>query len=256
MKRYDFSGINREVQRRMELGNTHHSLEGERMAEKMLLIPGEELEQILGRQLLESTFDWAASNLGDQRIRSIKNGLITLISQVCRASMKYGVDPEFAFTLSDYYIGYLETLNDQHKLMELMRGMMIHYNMLVRDANAPQYSRRINRAVEYISRELYMPVRVSDVAAYAGLEPHYFSAVFKKETGLAPGRYILLKKLEAAKDLLDSTQNTVLYIAESLGFCDASHFEKRFRKEYGVTPSEYRNRPMNDAGSEKDEYQE
>ena len=81
MKRYDFSGINREVQRRMELGNTHHSLEGERMAEKMLLIPREELEQILGRQLLESTFDWAASNLGDQRIRSIKNGLITLTAE-------------------------------------------------------------------------------------------------------------------------------------------------------------------------------
>ena len=55
MDKYDFSRINREVQRRMELGNTHHSLEGERMAEKMLLISGEELEQILRFGMIRDT---------------------------------------------------------------------------------------------------------------------------------------------------------------------------------------------------------
>ena len=242
MKEYDFTKINKEVKKRMELGNTHHSLEGERLAEKMLLVSPEELEQFLNRELLENSMEWAAVNLGDQRIRSVKNGLITLITQVCRASMKYGVDPEFAYTLSDYYIGHLETLRSLDELMELMKSIMMHYNSLVREAKIPEFTGPIARGVEYISRNLYMPIKVKDVAEYAGLEPHYFSALFKKTTGMSPHKYILARKFEKAKDMLDTTRDPIIYIAGSLGFCDASHFEKRFKDSFGMTPLEYRNK--------------
>lgn len=237
----DFSKINREVQRRMEIGNTHHTLEAERQAEQILLIPKEELLRYLDGDILKSSADWAASNLGDQRIRAIKNGLITLITQVCRASIKYGLDAEFAYTLSDYYIGYLETLGSQEKLMELMKDILLHYNTLVRDSRSPKYSRNVNRGIEYISMNLYMPVKAKEVAAHVGMEPHYYSELFKKETGMSPYEYILKKKLETARESLENTRSSITYIATSLGFCDASHFEKRFKEEFGVTPSAYRN---------------
>ena len=224
------------------MGNPHHTLEAERMAERFLLVEQEELEKYLDRQLMESSAEWAVSNLGDQPVRAVKNGLITLITCACRAAIRYGVDPEFSYTLSDYYIGFLETLNTPRQLMELMRSILLHYNELVSQAKAPQFSKNVNRGIEYISRNLYLPIQVKEVAEYVGLEPHYFSSLFKRETGITPYRYILKQKLETAKEMLDHSQDSVTYIASSLGFCDASHFEKRFKEAYGLTPLAYKNR--------------
>lgn len=61
-------------------------------------------------------------------------------------------------------------------------------------------------------------------------------------TGMSPHKYILARKLEKTKDMLDTTRDPIIYIAGSLGFCDASHFEKRFKDSFGMTPLEYRNK--------------
>lgn len=240
MKAKDFSKLNRAIQKQIETGNQHHSPESERDAERLLLLSPEELEQYLDRQMMKAAIAWAVDNLGSQPLRAIKNGLISLITVVCRAAIRYGVDAEFSYTLSDYYIAHLETMQTPEKTMDLMKTILLHYNSLARAAKPLRYCDRVNRAIEYINRNLYAPMKVSSVAQTVGLEPHYFAALFKKETGVTPYRYILQRKLEAAKDMLAHTRYPATDIASTLGFYDLPHFEKRFREEYGITPLAYR----------------
>ncbi len=80
---------------------------------------------------------------------------------------------------------------------------------------------------------------VEDIADRVGVTPHHLIRLFSKCVGTPPGRYLKLRRLECARDLLTQPGISVAAAAELSGFSDPSYFSKVFRKENGVTPSEY-----------------
>ncbi|HZG83410.1 response regulator transcription factor [Paenibacillus sp.] len=81
---------------------------------------------------------------------------------------------------------------------------------------------------------------LEELAAKVGVHPVTISRNFKQQTGLNFARYLLLQRLRAAKSYLASTDETVERIAEKVGYADYRYFGKLFKKEFGVTPAEYR----------------
>jgi len=73
-----------------------------------------------------------------------------------------------------------------------------------------------------------------------GMDKYKFLRLFKQETGLTPNNYIIMKRIEKSKTLLD-TGAGLLEIAVDSGFYDAAHFCKKFKEFIGVTPMEYKN---------------
>ena len=176
--------------------------------------------------------------LGPQRLRAAKNGVICLLTLVSRAAIDHGMDPELSFALSDYYVNMAESQDREEQLEELVVNIVSHYRDLVRQAQIQRYSRTVVRAIRYISRCIYEPCTVVDVAAYVGLHPNYFSQVFKGEIGIPPSRYIQKQKMEEAVKMLDSGY-TVSETADALSFCDIAYFSNMFKQYYSKTPSEY-----------------
>ncbi|AGA59014.1 response regulator containing CheY-like receiver domain and AraC-type DNA-binding domain [Thermobacillus composti KWC4] len=80
------------------------------------------------------------------------------------------------------------------------------------------------------------------VARVVFLNPDHLSRMFKKETGFSISDYILLERINLAKQLLDRTNIPISAIASSVGYTNFSHFAKIFKKYTGVKPSEYRSR--------------
>jgi len=76
-------------------------------------------------------------------------------------------------------------------------------------------------------------------AAKFGLDKYKFLRLFKQQTGLTPNTYIILKRIERCKELLQ-TQEDLLDIAIQTGFYDATHLCKYFKKITGITPLAYR----------------
>jgi AraC family transcriptional regulator len=72
------------------------------------------------------------------------------------------------------------------------------------------------------------------------MSPHYFTELFRKSTGQTPHQFVLAERVERAKRLLRDPKLTALDVAVLVGFADASHFSKVFRRTVGVTPSRYR----------------
>lgn len=93
---------------------------------------------------------------------------------------------------------------------------------------------------KFLEEETFEKFSLEITANKFGLDKFKFLRLFKQETGLTPNNYIILKRIEKSKQLLQ-TQNDLLGIAIETGFYDATHFCKYFKKVTGVTPLAYRN---------------
>ena len=102
----------------------------------------------------------------------------------------------------------------------------------------------IEDSVAYINDHLTQELSLEGLAAQAALSPFYFSRLFKRETGFSPHRYILATRISNAKFLLQSTADSVKKICFTVGFTSESSFCTAFKKETGLTPSEYRARAL------------
>lgn len=98
----------------------------------------------------------------------------------------------------------------------------------------------ISASIEYINNNLGENVSLEQVASICNLSPCYFSKVFKKEVGVNFISYVNDKKINRAKEILETTDNSIINIAIDLGYEDCGYFIRVFKKLQGVTPKKYR----------------
>ena len=99
---------------------------------------------------------------------------------------------------------------------------------------------------EYFRNELPESQGLPSVKYFAGkvcLSPNYFGDLVKKETGRSPQEYIQDKIIDLAKEKILGTEESINEIAYGLGFQYSQHFTRVFKRNVGVTPSEYRRAP-------------
>ena len=99
---------------------------------------------------------------------------------------------------------------------------------------------RLRRVLDYIAASLDEQISLAQLAAIAGMSPHYFSELFKLSTGRAPHNYVLLQRIERAKQQLRDPGRSVIDAGLDAGFQNPSHFARMFRRLEGTTPSKYR----------------
>lgn len=97
-------------------------------------------------------------------------------------------------------------------------------------------------ALAFIQREALRPLSLRDVAAAVGHAPAHVAATIKERTGHTVGDWIASVRLAEAASRLIHTSDSVLEIAEAVGWRDQSHFIRQFRKAYSSTPAAWRRR--------------
>ncbi len=102
--------------------------------------------------------------------------------------------------------------------------------------------KRIETAIELMKVDLRRVLSLSMMARSVNLSTSRFYYLFNSEIRMPPARYLRIVRMQAAKDLLETTFLSVKEIVALAGFNDESHFVRNFKKLYGVTPSEHRGR--------------
>lgn len=120
---------------------------------------------------------------------------------------------------------------------ELIRFNGAPIEMPRRGGLAPWQQKRV---ADYVEAQLDAPLSIAQMAEIVHLSPYHFSRAFKQSFGMPPHRYHMMRRMEAAKNLLGGTQTPVTQIALQLGFSEASSLSAGFRRLIGVSPSEYR----------------
>ncbi len=95
----------------------------------------------------------------------------------------------------------------------------------------------VDAARGYLALRFRDPVRLSDVAAAAGLSPFHTCRAFRKETGVSVNRFLHRLRLRTALDVLPGYRGDITRLALDLGYSSHSHFTYAFRREFGAPPS-------------------
>jgi AraC family transcriptional regulator len=100
---------------------------------------------------------------------------------------------------------------------------------------------RLRAVLEYIEEHLDAGPSLEQLAAVARLSPYHFARQFKAATGLPPHQYVILRRVERAKQLLQAgTGLSLADVAARAGFSDQSQFSHHFKRLVGVAPGQFR----------------
>ncbi len=116
-----------------------------------------------------------------------------------------------------------------------------HAPFLPRSDKPKQNKEQLVAAIEQIiAQQYHSPLTLESIARMLHFTPNYVGSVFKSVTKLSVNRYLLQTRLEKAKELLRTGSLPLGDVAEQCGFGSNTYFHSSFKKEIGMTPSEYR----------------
>ncbi|GAA3883212.1 AraC family transcriptional regulator [Leifsonia kafniensis] len=110
----------------------------------------------------------------------------------------------------------------------------------VDQAPGPETHDVMAHALDYIFANIDTEVRLSVAARLAGMSESAFSRTFKAASGQTFSEMVKRLRLTQACRILEQTDATVTAVAQAVGFSNLSNFNRRFREEYQMTPSQYR----------------
>ncbi|NOR68640.1 MAG: helix-turn-helix domain-containing protein [Methylomarinum sp.] len=93
---------------------------------------------------------------------------------------------------------------------------------------------------DWILENVESPLLIEDLAERAIMSPRNFARIFTEKTGVTPGKYVELIRLNKARELLESGKKAVDLIARISGFQREERMRRVFIRTLGITPSQYR----------------
>ncbi|MES2149242.1 MAG: helix-turn-helix domain-containing protein [Pseudomonadota bacterium] len=103
---------------------------------------------------------------------------------------------------------------------------------------------KLTEAVTLMEANIEEPLSTDDIAQLVGLSRRQLERLFKQYLGSLPSRYYLELRLQRARQLLQSTNNSIVQVGLMCGFSSGSHFSTAFGALFGNTPREERQRKM------------
>ena len=98
----------------------------------------------------------------------------------------------------------------------------------------------LSRSIRFINENYASQIKITDLAHMENMCMTAYNMAFKKQMGMPPTKYIIRLRINNAKELLRTTNLIVREIGVICGYDDVVFFRKTFKKEVGVSPSEYR----------------
>ena len=100
----------------------------------------------------------------------------------------------------------------------------------------------VAKCQEWIAKRPNVEAPVASMVRLSGLPERTFKRRFQKAVGMSPLEYVHALRLETAKNLLETSNETLEKLATKVGYEDATFFSRLFRRKSGLTPAEYRRR--------------
>ena len=132
-------------------------------------------------------------------------------------------------------------------LQGIAQAIAIHlarnYSEMVKESRSgspslPGY--KLRQITDWMAENIAEEFNLDRLAAQVGLSKFYFNRLFKNATGVSPSRHHINLRVDEAKRLLRETKKSVVEVALDVGYANPSHFAQLFRRETGLSPSDYR----------------
>lgn len=99
---------------------------------------------------------------------------------------------------------------------------------------------KLRQITDWMAEHTAEDFSLDRLAAQAGLSKFHFQRLFKSALGVSPSRYHINLRMNLARRLLRETKQSIVEVALEVGYANPSHFAQLFRRETGLSPSDYR----------------
>lgn len=179
--------------------------------------------------------------IDDISIQDKKNDLIIWNAIYTMEVVKNGVLTKYLHPIYNEFYDLIPKKRTIEDLQNLELEMIDKYiNLLINDVEVTD-NYVINRILKHLHLNIESHISLEQLSSDLNLSAGYISDCFKKHMGMTIMTYAKKIRIERAKVLLLTTNESILEIALTLGFHDQSHFYKVFKSFTGMSPSKYRN---------------
>ncbi len=142
--------------------------------------------------------------------------------------------------LFNIYRGGGNTLQDDIQASNLLTQLMVGCIQSAKKLNyreqKPEY---VSAIQQYIGENYQEDIKLDVLAQYFSINKFYLQKLFKQHIGLSPNEYLARTRLDRAKQLLRTTDEPIIRIAQDVGYT-STYFDSIFKKYEGITPRAYR----------------
>lgn len=128
----------------------------------------------------------------------------------------------------------------QNLLDVLLVQIIRRQNLVPTPISSTKMTKECGLIKQYLDSNYADSINLDTLADMTHMNKYYLVHAFTKYAGLSPISYLNAKRLETSRELLTSTDFSILQIATSVGFSSQSYFSQVFRKEMNMTPNEFR----------------
>lgn len=222
-----------------------HHFTYEQELEKMMPIVEGDVEAVR-RAFTSEALRTAQEQTGLLATTPLKQWEYTVVSSTAvamRAAIQGGLAPSTAYSVSDTLLQKLSQCTNLSEIIQMQQEVLLTFAACVRDAKL-QHSHVscVEDAKSYILGHLNKPYNLNELAAHVGVNKTYLCRRFKQREGITMTQYAQQQRINAAKNMLHFTDQSLSSIAAYLCFHSQSHFGRVFRQFTGMSPGEYRNR--------------
>ncbi|NJK30451.1 MAG: helix-turn-helix transcriptional regulator [Acaryochloris sp. SU_5_25] len=144
------------------------------------------------------------------------------------------------------YAGVMRQIYLEGKALELVVLQLAHWLEVDQKSLRPnglqtKEIERLHQAKEILTRDFMHPPSLLDLARQVKLNDYKLKRGFRELFGTTVWQYLQQQRMAQAKHLLSETNMTMIEMTHAVGYQSQSHFSHMFKRQFGITPREYRN---------------
>ena len=175
---------------------------------------------------------------GSEALNKLKEYDIPLFPNVCSLSPNNNLQKRFrslfeAFAKKDSFLEKELAILLERILIETSRAIKEKSNGLL-----------LSRSIRFINEHYTDQIRIPELAKMEGMCMTLYNKLFKRQTGVAPTKYIMNLRIQHAIELLDTSNIQINEIGTMCGYNNFNFFSRIFKSCVGKSPSEYRKNPV------------
>ena len=200
---------------------------------------------------------WITTNFANELYRISEDYTYLLSHSLDNNNYIYHFDTITFNTIQSKLFLILDELHYDHfgkqtKLSLAVKDLILHLNRVVYELQNPRILKEkeelFDKIIDHINQHLEEDLSLETLAKLFFVNKYHIAHLFKEKYGIPVHQYIIKKRLALCKDaLLNNEEITEIYLL--CGFSDYSSFYRAFKKEYGLSPKQYKNQHLTSTNS-------
>lgn len=185
----------------------------------------------------KSFFDWmmeSGSGLMDIRLKVLEFVLWSEHIAYEKGGMIYQLN------IRSDYLPRIMSIEDPERLRLWFTDKIAEACRNIQSKRSEKSGSVIEEAMRYIRENYNRDISLDEVSREVNISPYYFSKLFKDSTEQNYIEYLTNLRMDKAKELLLTTDSSMKEICSMVGYADPNYFSRTFKKNIGVTPTEYK----------------